>query len=240
MKHWKALVVDDEPLARMEIMRLLQPFDHISVIGEAGSVVEAAASITSLSPDLVFLDIDLGAQSGFDLLELTGRRFHTIFVTAYDQYAIRAFEINALDYLLKPVHPDRLKEAIARLGRPEKKELRLKLEPFDKILLSNYQGTKFISIADIQSIEAKGDYTRIKTSNGVHGLVHHTLKRWMERLPSPMFLQVHRSFIVNVDQVEEILKQTGDRHMVRLKNDADLIPVSRTCLSNLKASFRVD
>jgi len=231
--------VDDEPLARMEIMRLLQSYDHISVIGEAGSVSDAVEAIHTLSPDLVFLDIDLGSQTGFDLLEVTGRRFHTIFVTAFDQYAIRAFEINALDYLLKPVHPDRLKEAISRLGSRVKNEIRIKLEPFDKILLSNHHGTRFISIEAIQSIEAKGDYTLVKAVNRVHGLVHHTLKRWMERLPASMFLQVHRSFIVNVDQVQEIVKQS-DKHEIKLKNETALIPVSRSCLRKLKETFRVD
>ncbi len=230
----------DEPLARMEILRLLQSHDHISVVGEAGSVPEATEAIQALSPDLVFLDIDLGAQSGFDLLKITGRSFHTIFVTAYDQYAIRAFEINALDYLLKPVHPDRLKEAIARLGSPVNNELRLKLEPFDKILLNKHHGAHFISIKDIRFIEAKGDYTRIRGSKGVQGLVHHTLKKWMDRLPSPMFLQVHRSFIINVDQVEEILKQSADSHLIKLKNEDEMIPVSRNFMRKLKETFRVD
>ena len=232
--------MDDEPLARMEILRLVQPHDHITAVGEAGSVSEAAKAIERLSPDLVFLDIDLGSQTGFDLLELTGRSFHTIFVTAYDQYAIRAFEINALDYLLKPVHPDRLKEAIDRLGNPAKNELRFKLEPFDRIWLNKHHGAQFISIRDIRYIEARGDYTRIRCSNGIQGLLHHTLKKWMERLPSPMFLQVHRSYIINVDQVEEILRQSADSHLIKFKNETDLIPVSRTFLRRLKDSFRVD
>ena len=240
MKAWKALIVDDEPLARKEIMRLLEPYDYISVIAEAASVDSAREAIHTLSPDLVFLDIDLGSQSGFDLLELTQRTFQTIFVTAYDQFAIRAFEINALDYLLKPVHPDRLKESIARLGNPMKKELKYKLEPFDKLLLSKHRGSRFISIEAINYIEARGDYTWICARNGASGLVHHTLKKWVERLPPDMFLQVHRSFIVNVNHIEEIERQSSESHVVRLKHEDALIPVSRSCLRKLKEAFRVD
>jgi len=240
MKIWKAVIVDDEPLARMEMMRLLRDFENIHIVGEADSVPSARQVIESLSPDLVFLDIDLGNHLGFELLETPERKFHTIFVTAYDQYAIRAFEINALDYLLKPVHPERLKESISRLGSPSKKSLKFKLEPFDKLLLNSHHGSKFVRVDSITYIEARGDYSFINTHRGVHGLVHHTLKLWMERLPERMFFQVHRSYIVNVNRIREIKRQASERHAVSLEGEIKLIPVSRSCLRKLKDNFRVD
>jgi two-component system LytT family response regulator len=218
----------------------LREFETIQLIGEADSVPSARKVIKSLSPDLVFLDIDLGHQLGFDLLEGSEKKFHTIFVTAYDEYAIRAFEINALDYLLKPVHPDRLKESISRLGSPVQKKLNFKLEPYDKIWISGHYGSKFVRVDSINFIEARGDYSLLCTKNAVHGLVHHTLKLWMERLPADMFIQVHRSYIVNMDRIKEIKQQPTERHAVSLEGELRLIPVSRSYLRKLKDNFRVD
>ncbi len=240
MKTWRAIIIDDEPLARLEIKRLLAVHSQINIVGEADSVPTAKASIEKLQPDLLFLDIDLGTQSGFDLLECTERNFQIIFVTAYDKFAIRAFKINALDYLLKPVHPERLNESINRLGNPFKSESKFELGPFDKILIGNHGCSKFISVNSITYIVAFGDYTRIFIADELKGLVHHTIKKWMERLPENMFAQVHRSFIININQVEEIKKTDNTHFKVSLKQTKSMIPVSRKYLKQLKTKFRID
>jgi len=240
MKIWRAIIVDDEPLARFEIKRLLSSYNQVSVIGEADSVPSARKVIESLLPDLVFLDIDLGTQSGFDLLEVVEHNFHTIFVTAYDKYAIRAFEINALDYLLKPVHPDRINESVKRLGNPFKNKLHFKLKPYDKILINNLNRSKFITISSINYIEAKGDYTKICIADGFTGLVHQTITKWMERLPPDLFIQVHRSYIINISHIQEIEKKQTGNYNVKLKHTKIFIPVSRNHLKKIKSRYRID
>jgi two-component system LytT family response regulator len=237
MKIWKTLIVDDEPLARFEIKRLLGSYQQISIVAEADSVPSAKKSIELLNPDLLFLDINLGTHSGFDLLELTEQNFQTIFVTAYDKYAIRAFEINALDYLLKPVHPDRLKESINRLGSPYKEDKKINLKPFDKILVSNQNCSKFITVSSIMYIEANGDYTKVFVNTGFKGHVHQTIKKWIERLPAKVFLQVHRSYIVNINLVNKIQKKPTGTYTTLLDNLE--IPISRKYLKKVKEKFSV-
>lgn len=239
MKQWQAIIIDDEPLARMELNRLLKPFDHISIVGEADSVNSAKITIEKLSPDLVFLDIDLGTQTGFDLLELLPRNFHLIFVTAFDEYAIRAFKVNALDYLLKPVHPARLKETIARLGNPYTQEVDFILKPFDKILLSNINCSKLIPVDSISFIEAKGDYTKVNTISGFSGIVHQTIKKWLERLPDKLFVQIHRSYIANTSHIKELQKKNKDSLEILFNYSPMKVPVSRNYSKLLKSKFEI-
>jgi len=236
MKIWKTIIVDDEPLARLELKRLLEPYKQIEIAGEADSVTYASQQIEKFQPDLVFLDINLGTQSGFDLLERTDKNFLTIFVTAYDEFAIRAFEINALDYLLKPVHPERLKNAILRLGNPFKEDLKVKLNPDDKILLNIQNRSRFISVKSISYIEANGDYTIVKTVCDFKGIVHLTIKKWLERLPDSLFIQIHRSYLVNIGAIHEIIKNQA----VVMNNSETFLPVSRNFQKQLKAKYRID
>ncbi len=240
MKIWKAIIVDDEPLARLELKRILEPFKQIIIVGEAESVISANQQIEQLQPDLVFLDINLGTQSGFDLLEITDKNFQTIFVTAYDEFAIRAFEINALDYLLKPVHPERLKNAILRLGSPFKEEHKVLLNPTDKILVGNQNRSRFISVKSISYIEANGDYTNVITSDGFKGIAHLAIKRWMERLPENLFIQIHRSYIVNINRIVEIIKNSNGNLKVVIANYGQQLPISRNYQKSIKEKYRID
>mgnify|MGYP001814614749 CR=1 FL=1 len=239
MKIWKALIIDDEPLARLELRRMLQEHAHIDIRGEAESVPDAIDAIEKLSPDILFLDIDLGAQTGFDLLEKVARNFRIIFVTAYDEYAIRAFKVNALDYLLKPIHPDRLTEAVSRLGNPYHHETGFRLEPFDKILVSHKSYSRLISVSHISYIEACGDYSCIYTRDGFRGTLHHTIKRWMERLPEKMFIQCHRSYIVNTDRIRRLDKKGRERFEIALDKPDLCLPVSKGFSKKIVKAYRL-
>lgn len=240
MKIWKAILVDDEPLARIELRRLLEDYRQIAIVGEAESVPSARQQIEALKPDLLFLDINLGSQSGFDLLETTDACFQTIFVTAYDKFAIRAFEINALDYLLKPVHPERLKKAILRLGSPFKEEPDIPLKASDKILISSPKRSRFISVNSINYIEANGDYTNICTTDRFRGVAHLTLKKWLERLPESVFIQIHRSYIVNLNRIAEIVKRPPGHLRVIMANQEEELPISRNHQKQIKARYKID
>ena len=238
LKTLKTIIVDDEPLARQELRRLLNPYHHIVISGEAGNAEDAANLIREINPDLVFLDIDLGMKSGFDLLESLDIDFEVVFVTAYDAHAIRAFEINALDYLLKPVHPKRLENAIERIGQSNSLQNKKMVGAADKIMVRRNLRQIFVSVDKISIIEANGDYTKIYVDDEYTGMVHQTLKSWEEMLPPELFQRIHRSYIVNIAAIEQIIKTASGSHEIHFNNFH--LPVSRRYLKNIRAKFRID
>jgi len=238
MKSWRSIIVDDEPLARVELARLLSKYEQITIIGEADSVPSAKNIIVELAPELIFLDIDLGKQTGFDLLEQIPKKFHVIFVTAFDEYAIRAFNVNALDYLLKPINPQRLDEAVVRLGNPDIDNNEHLLNLSDKILVNNSNCLKMIEVNSISYIEANGDYTIVNTASGFSGIIHHTIKNWLIRLPEKVFIQAHRSFIINLNHVKEFRKKNKDSFEVVFEKISTTVPVSRNFSKRIKSDFQ--
>lgn len=238
MTNLKAIIVDDERLARVNLRKLLQPHPEIEIVGEAGSCKSTIEIINMYNPQLIFLDIQLSGETGFDLLELIDNSIKIIFVTAYDEYAIRAFEVNAIDYLLKPVNPERLKLAIERVitrENSQKKEPR-SYEYSDSIYvrLNNF-ASRFIKISSITSIEPVGNYSKIVTVEGKHCLVLKTLKQWQEELPDNNFVRIHRSSIVNIEHVDHIEKNADTGHMAFLKNKQEPLEISRRYAKRLKS-----
>ncbi len=238
MKTWRAIIVDDELLAREELAWQLKSFHQIEIIGEASNIERAYELISTLGPDLVFLDIDLGINSGFDLLEKIDNGFRVVFVTAHNDYAIRAFEVNALDYLLKPVWPDRLGACIKRLGDPYSVKLPENLEFHDQILVKVRTGSRFVKVSEITCIEACSDYSRIFSIRKFYGLVHHTMKRWEQRLPASKFVRVHKSYIINISHVVSIVDSDESGKSASMFYPEMLIPVSRRYGSKLNLAFR--
>jgi two-component system LytT family response regulator len=234
----KAIIVDDERLARVNLKKLLEPHPKIEIVGEASSCQGAVDMINMFNPQLIFLDIQLSGETGFDLLEIIDNSIKIIFVTAYDEYAIRAFEVNAIDYLLKPVNPERLKVSIDRLINREiaQKSEEKNYEYSDSIYvrLNNYS-SRFIKISSITFIEPVGNYSKIVTIEGKHCLVLKTLKQWQEELPDNNFVRIHRSSIVNIEHVDHIEKKSNTQHRAFLKNIAEPLEVSRRYAKKLKA-----
>lgn len=236
---YKTLIVDDERLARKEMRRLLAEFDEIFVVGEAENLSEAVEIIEKEKPQIVFLDIQLSNETGFDLLEKTAHNFKLIFVTAFDAYAIRAFEVNALDYLLKPVNPDRLAKAVERLTEEkndEKTEIR-PLEFDDRIFLELGERSVFLKVNEISHINSAGDYSEITTVSGEKHLIEKPLREWEERLPEKYFLRIHRQTIINLEEIEEIETWFNRTFQVRLKNFRQKLSVSRRYAVKLKQRF---
>ena len=239
---YKTIIVDDERLARREMRRLLEDFGEITVAGEAENLTEAVELIRREKPDVVFLDIQLsGGENGFELLEKIGRNFKLIFVTAFDAYAIRAFEVNALDYLLKPVNPERLEKAIARLAEEKIEaggEAPRPLEYDDRIFLELGERSVFLKVSDISHINAAGDYTEVFTVEKGKFLVEKPLREWELRLPEKYFLRIHRQTIVNLEEIEEIQTWFNRTFQVRLKKFSNTpLAVSRRYAVKLKARF---
>jgi two-component system, LytTR family, response regulator len=238
MTNLKAIIVDDERLARVNLRKLLLAHPVIEIAGETSSCEGAVELINLHKPQLIFLDIQLSGETGFDLLEIINNSIKIVFVTAYDEFAIRAFEVNAIDYLLKPVNPERLKVAIDRVlhSEPIQKDPGKGYEYTDSIYvrLNNYS-SRFIKISSITFIEPVGNYSKIVTSEGKHCLVLKTLKQWQEELPDNNFVRIHRSSIVNIEHVDHIEKKSNAHHKAFLKNFSEPLEVSRRFAKNLKS-----
>ena len=204
-----AIIVDDERLARRELRGLLEEAHGttVRVVGEAESVGAAAELVRTCDADVVFLDVQLTGESGLDLLPRIDPAVAVVFVTAFDQYAVRAFEVNALDYLLKPVAPARLALAVDRLGAPNdasSAESTARLTMQDRLFLRLDDRMGFIKVADIVSIVADGDYSVVRLAGRQSHRARKALRDWLARLPENVFVRVHRSTIVNLEYVERV------------------------------------
>ena len=216
----RTLVVDDEPMARERIVSLLAQEPDVDVVGQCADGGEAVAAIQNLSPDLVFLDVQMPAADGFGVLRQIKREQMpmVVFVTAYDQYAIRAFEVHAVDYLLKPFTAERFAAALARakeeiLARGSQDSRRRLLQMIadrasatshlQRFVIRAGEGYRLVPAADVASFEAQGNYVRLKTGNGQH-LLRITMAELERRLDPKRFARIHRSTMVNIDRIKEI------------------------------------
>ncbi len=236
-RTYRTLVVDDERLARNDIISMLKEHPDILVTGEASDVPSALKAIEQLNPDLIFLDINMPGQSGFDLLNSADTDAKVIFVTAFDEYALRAFEVNALDYLMKPVNPKRLKSALEKLELADESadfvQMR-KLKYDDNLFLQVNSAMKFIKVFKIVCINSSGDYSEIITDDGHKGLTLKSMKEWESRLPENNFCRVHRSTIINLEFITKVEKWFNNSYRLHLKGIDDPMVMSRRYASKLK------
>lgn len=235
-KTFNVLVIDDERLARKDLISLLSGHDNITVVGEADDVPSAIIAIEKLNPDVIFLDIQMPGDSGFDLLEKTDVAAHIIFVTAYDEYAIRAFEVNALDYLLKPVNPDRLEKALEKLElQDQETAARIrKLNYDDRLFLMLGRHVKFLKVNTILTVTAAGDYSEVLTSDLTKGLTLKSMKEWETRLPAQHFIRIHRSTIINMESIDRVEEWFNYSFRVYLKGVEEPYVISRRYATKLK------
>lgn len=204
------LIVDDERLAREKLRGLLKKHWNVRIAGEARNADEAEKMIGEAQPDLVFLDIQMPGGSGFDLLERLENPPFIVFVTAYDQFAIRAFEVNALDYLLKPVDPERLEGALGRIAYRTKREVNndFRFFPSDRAFLKTGKKVRFVELKDIAAIVAEKNYTHVMTIRGKSYIVHSPFNYWRRRLPKDVFVVLDRSLMINRNHVQSWIIQS--------------------------------
>jgi two-component system LytT family response regulator len=216
----KALIVDDERLARGELRRMLERHSDIEVAGEARDIEEAAAMIRELEPALIFLDIQMPGGSGFDLLERLDNVPDVIFTTAYDEYALRAFEVNAVDYLLKPIQPARLDAALERL-RAREASAAATLPANSRIFVRDGERCWFVRLSDITLFEGEGNYTRLLFGTS-RPLVLRSLAYLEERLDPAVFFRASRKHIINLQHVESLDPWVTGGFRVRMRNGAEI------------------
>jgi two-component system LytT family response regulator len=234
----KALLIDDERLARQELRNLLAPYNEIQIVGEANNAETAIESIKQLKPDVIFLDIQMPGKNGFELLEEISGVPEVVFVTAYDEYAIRAFEINALDYLLKPVQASRLAETVKKIlnketvDKTESREQIQALNDDDQVFVKDGEKCWFVKLSDIRLFESEGNYVRVYFDKN-RPLILRSLNNLDERLNNRTFFRASRKHIINLKWVESIENWFNGGLMVKLRN-GEQVEISRRQAAKLK------
>jgi len=240
----KAIIIDDENLARQLIKTYLSKFEEIEVVAECADGFEGLKAIQQHKPNLIFLDIQMPKITGFEMLELVENPPVVIFSTAFDQYAIKAFELNATDYLLKPYSETRFQEAVkkalAKVGQKENneeefenlKESRAQSESLDRIVVKTGNKIQILALTEVHHFEAQDDYVAIHSIEGKF-LKLIRMKTLEQGLPEGDFVRIHRSHIVNVKEIEKLELYEKDSYLLYLKSGKTL-PVSRTGHSKLK------
>ncbi|MBT0809742.1 response regulator transcription factor [Litoribacter ruber] len=240
----RALVIDDERLARKELIGLMADNEDVEVVGEAQNVDDAKEKIEKLQPDVIFLDIQMPEKTGFDLLEELDHVPHVIFTTAYDEYALQAFQVNALDYLLKPIQPERLTEAIKKLktkiSEAAKEEANAspstqndkKLSLEDQVFVKDGDRCWFVKLENVRLFESDGNYIKVYFDTN-KPMIHKSLNALDERLDEKSFFRASRKHIINLSWVESIEPWFNGGLVVTLKG-GDRIEVSRRQAARFK------
>lgn len=231
----RVVLVDDERLARQGIRQLLAAHPEVTVVGEAGRVSAAVEVIRAENPDAIFLDIQMPGASGFELLGHLEDAPKVVFVTAHSEHAARAFEVQAVDYLLKPVSPSRLADTIRRLTAAcRQTEDSVPYQSADRICLRTPQRTVLTRLADIVAMEADGDFTRFHLLGEPPLLVCRSLRNCEETFPSPPFLRLSRSLIINLDKVTSLEHPSRDEARLTLSGLPEPFLLGRRALARLK------
>jgi two-component system LytT family response regulator len=240
----RTILIDDEPLARDVVKHYLQNYPDVEVIAECNDGFEGLKAITQLQPDFIFLDIQMPKISGFEMLELVDQPPAIIFTTAFDEYAIKAFEVNAVDYLLKPIEKSRFDLAMQKLpaklqaGSPVAELLEavsLSAAQSNRVVVKTNGVIKILAVEDINYLEADDDYVKLNTREGVFHK-NKTMGFFEQTLDVAQFIRIHRSYIINLAQVTRIELKEKDSYVVLLKSDIWL-PVSKTGYAKLKLAL---
>jgi len=244
----RALIVDDEDLARQLLREYSENAGGVEIVAECSNGFDAVKAIGELKPDLVFLDVQMPKLDGFEVLELVDPPPAVIFVTAYDQYAMRAFDEHAVDYLLKPFHPDRFRKALdrarARLGQPMLSPVQLTAAArppgrrLERIVVKNGSKVQIIPVDKLDYVQAQDDYIALHSDNKSH-LKQQTISDLEKQLDPACFARIHRSYIVNLSCIVRIEPYTKDSRVAVLRDGAQ-IPVSRSGLAKLKSVLGED
>lgn len=236
----RTLLVDDERLARKALRSLLAAHPEIAIVAEASTIPEAAALASQQPLDLIFLDVQMPPDTGFDLLPLLSRPPAIIFVTAHDSHAVRAFEVSATDYLLKPLSPGRLAIAIHRIiSRVPAPPASALLRPDDTLVLRDRRRVCRVALAEIAAIEADGHYARIYLANDPPMFVQRGIATWAAQLPAPGFLRVDRSLIVNLARVRSLNLQSRSLAELTLMAGGNPLRLGRAASARLRAALAV-
>lgn len=245
----KAIIIDDEPLAREVVKEYLEEYPQIEVVAECGDGFEGVKAVGQLKPDLIFLDIQMPKITGFEMLELLDAKPAVIFTSAFDEYAIKAFETHAIDYLLKPFAKARFKQAVDKWFEQQhlteaRQQVQAMLESAhsnpvynERIVVKDRNTIKIIPAEDVMYLEAYDDYVKIHTPEGIF-LKNKTMAFFEQSLNEKQFVRIHRSFIVQVPQITGLVPYEKESYKLLLKSGVSL-PVSKTGYVKLKTLLQM-
>lgn len=239
MRRLTALIIDDERLARLNLRKKLSSYSEIEVAGEASSIETGIKAIRDINPDMVFLDIKLSDGTGFELLNKSEFKGKVIFQTAYDEYACRAFEINAVDYLLKPITNERLKHVVTKVINAENEKNIRSFQKFrydDRIMIEQKKNIHFIKVENIIYIKADREYTTIFEKGGKEYLILKPISDWQKELPDDHFARVHRNSIINFNYIERT-ERSGNTAKMFLISIPEPVSISRGYYRLIKARY---
>ncbi|MFT5859651.1 MAG: two-component system LytT family response regulator [Flavobacteriaceae bacterium] len=246
MKEFRTIIIDDERLAREELKSVLKDYHEIDVIDEAQNGDEGIEKIHKLNPDLIFLDISMPGMTGFEMLKKLDHIPHVIFITAYDDYALEAFKVDALDYLLKPIDPERLAEAIEKLRHKDEHEfISEELPPVerntrplsieDRVFIKDGEKCYFVKLSDVRMLESDGNYVKVYFEKS-RPLILRSLNSFEERLNPEFFFRANRKFIINLEWVERVENWFNGGLQVELKS-GEKVEISRRQAIRFKELF---
>lgn len=245
MKTIRTLIIEDERLAREEMKSILKEFNELEIIGEAQDGVEGLEKIQELNPELVFLDINMPGLNGFEMLKKLDQIPYVIFVTAYDEFALKAFEVNALDYLLKPLDINRLHESIAKLkvkmenefesDIPQRRKEEKYLSKNDRVFIKDGEKCFFVQLSEVRVLESDGNYVKVHFGKN-RPLILRSLNSFEERLDPELFFRANRKFIVNLDFVQHVENWFNGGLQLELST-GEKIEVSRRQTIRFKEQF---
>lgn len=238
-KKLTGIIIDDERLARKALLNTLKEIEEeIDIIGEADSIDSALKLIEEHRPDLIFLDIQMPGESGFDIIPKLDYIPYIIFVTAYDEFAVKAFEVNAIDYLVKPVLADRLVNTLSKIRNNIQHNQTFKKLTIDDMLFLQLNSTyMFVKVDQIIVISSSGDYSKVKINDGKDGLTNKSMNEWESRLPENIFIRIHRSTIINLKYVVKVEDWFNNSFRVYLANFEEPFVMSRRYSSLIKSNF---
>jgi two-component system LytT family response regulator len=240
---FRVVIVDDEPLARAVIREFLKAHPGVEIAAECGNGFDAVKAVTELSPDLIFLDVQMPKLTGFEVLELLGRDVPVVFTTAYDEFAVRAFEVHAVDYLLKPFSEERFAAALSRArGRIARREPAEHLEalvsdarprqaPLERVLIRDGSQVHVLPVGKIDYVEAQDDYVCFK-ADGRQYLKDQTMGALEAQLDPARFVRIHRSYLLNIERIARVELYAKDSRVAILRDNTRL-PVSRAGYARL-------
>lgn len=235
----RTMIVDDEAPAREFLGDLLSSHPHVKIVGEANSVATAASLYADVRPDLIFLDVQMPDGDGFSLLPKLEPLPTIVFVTAFDAFAIRAFDVNAIDYLLKPVRADRLAQALERIVHKPPPTNPQKLREDDKIVMESDARLHVVYVSQISGIEAQENYTRIYLADGSTEFLRRKISDWEKVLPETLFLRLDRSLIANLNFAGKLVIEDRDKSLLEMVGFPKPIPLGRVATALLRKALRL-
>ncbi len=240
MNHtaFQAIIVEDQEGSRDHLRFLLSERHDVKVLGEAASISEAVSLCDDLHPNLIFLDIDLDGEDGFALLEKLDPIPAVIFVTGFSEHALRAFSVNAVHYLLKPVDKDQLSDAIERIHHAPPRAQELPYRPDDSLILRWDKQARMVFVANVAGIEADDNYARVFLTDGTHHYIRQTISTWEEILPKELFCRADRSILVNLKAVRHLNQKSRDNMTFTLEGHDRTFEVGRSGIPRLRKALR--